>query len=104
MHCFNGNTSQMQEVMNLGYLVSFTGIVTFKNAAEVREAAKAAPIDRIMVETDAPYLAPIPNRGKRCEPGFVRDTASFIADLRGMSLGDFAHHTTQNARRFFELD
>lgn len=104
MHCFNGNTSQMQEVINLGYLVSFTGIVTFKNAAEVRNAAKTVPIDRIMVETDAPFLAPIPNRGKRCEPGFVRDTASFIADLRGMSLGDFAHHTTQNARRFFELD
>src|SRR5215469_13813099 len=104
MHCFNGNTSQMQEVINLGYLVAFTGIVTFKNAAEVRDAAKTVPIDRVMVETDAPFLAPTPKRGKRCEPGFVRDTASFIADLRGMSLGDFAHHTTENARRFFELD
>ena len=103
MHCFNGNAAQMQEVVDLGYLVSFTGIVTFKNAEEVREAAKVVPIDRIMVETDAPYLAPVPNRGKRCEPAFVRDTASFIANLRGMTLSDFAHQTTQNARRFFQI-
>jgi TatD DNase family protein len=101
MHCFDAGLAQAQEVVDLGHFVSFAGIVTFENASEVREAAKSVPIERIMVETDAPYFAPAPNRTKRCEPAFIRETAAFIANLRGMSLAAFAAHTTQNAQGFF---
>jgi len=101
MHCFEAGLAQAQEVVDLGHFVSFAGIVTFENASEVREAAKSVPIERIMVETDAPYFAPAPNRTKRCEPAFIRETAAFIANLRGMSLAAFAAHTTQNAQGFF---
>jgi TatD DNase family protein len=102
-HCFNGGLTELSEVLALGHRVSFTGIATFKNAAEVRAAAKAAPSDRLMVETDAPYLAPVPHRGKRCEPAFVRFTAEAIAKARGVSIDDFARTTTENAERFFGL-
>ena len=74
-HCFNGSLEQAQEAVELGHYISFTGIVTFKNAGSLRHTAASLPIDRIMVETDAPYLSPIPYRGKRCEPAFVRETA-----------------------------
>jgi Tat protein secretion system quality control protein TatD with DNase activity len=77
--------------------------LSFENAGEVREAAKSVPIERIMVETGAPYFAPAPNRTKRCEPAFIRETAAFIANLRGMSLAAFAARTTQNAQGFFGL-
>ena len=101
IHCFDAGLAQAQELVDL---VSFTGIVTFENASEVREAAKSVPIERIMVETDAPYFAPAPNRTKRCEPAFVRQTAAFLANLRGMSLSAFAAQTTQNAQAFFEFN
>ena len=101
MHCFDAGLAQAQEVVDLGHFVSFAGIVTFENASEVREAAKSVPIERIMVETDAPYFAPAPNRTKRCEPAFIRETAAFIANLRGMSLAAFAAQTTQNTQGFF---
>jgi len=104
MHCFDAGLAQAQEVVDLGHFVSFTGIVTFENASEVREAAKSVPIERIMLETDCPYLVPVPNRGKRCEPAFVRETAAFIANLRRMSLAAFAAQTTQNAQEFFGLN
>jgi TatD DNase family protein len=104
MHCFDARLAQAQEVVDLGHFVSFTGIVTFENASEVREAAKSVPIERIMVETDAPYFAPAPNRTKRCEPAFLRETAAFIANLRGMSLAAFAAQSTQNAQGFFGLN
>jgi TatD DNase family protein len=103
MHAFDAGPEQAQELINLGHFVSFSGNVTFRNATEVREAAKSVPIDRIMVETDAPYFTPAPNRNKRCEPAFVSDTAAFIATVRRMSLAAFAARTTQNARRFFGL-
>jgi TatD DNase family protein len=103
MHGFDGGQEQAQEVVGLGHFVSFSGNVTFSNATEVREAAKSVPIDRIMVETDAPYFAPAANRNKRCEPAFVGETAAFIAKLRGMSLAAFAARTTQNAQQFFGL-
>jgi TatD DNase family protein len=103
MHAFDAGPERAEELVNLGHFVSFSGNVTFRNAIEVREAAKAVPMDRIMVETDCPYCVPAPNRNKRCEPAFVRDTAAFIATLRGMSLAAFAAHTTQNAQRFFGL-
>ena len=104
MHCFDAGLAQAQEVVDLGHFVSFTGIVTFENASEVREAAKSVPIERIMVETDAPYFAPAPNRTNRCEPAFIRETAAFIANLRGMSLAAFAAQTTQNAQGFFRFN
>jgi TatD DNase family protein len=102
-HCFNGGLAELNEVLALGHRVSFTGIATFKNATDVRAAAKAAPVDRLMVETDAPYLAPVPHRGKRCEPAFVRITAEAIAKERGVSIEEFARTTTENAERFFGL-
>ena len=103
MHSFDAGLAQAQEVVDLGHFVSFSGIVTFENASEVREAAKSVPIERIMVESDAPFLAPAPYRGKRCEPAFVRETAAFIANLRGMSLAAFAAQITENAQEFFGL-
>jgi TatD family hydrolase len=104
MHGFDAGLAQAQEAVDLGHFVSFTGIVTFENTSEVREAAKSVPIERIMVESDSPFLAPAPYRGKRSEPAFVRETAAFIANLRGMSLAEFAAQTTQNAQRFFEFN
>ncbi|MGA8480562.1 MAG: TatD family hydrolase [Chthoniobacterales bacterium] len=103
MHCFDAGLPQAQEAVDLGHFVSFSGIVTFENTSEVREAAKSIPIERIMVESDSPFLAPAPYRGRRCEPAFVRETAAFIANLRGMSLAAFAAQTTQNAQEFFGL-
>jgi TatD DNase family protein len=100
-HCFSGSLEQAQEAIELGHYVSFTGIVTFKNANDLRETASSLPSDRIMVETDAPYLAPIPHRGKRCEPAFVRETAAAIAKVRHLSLESFSDQTTKNAERFF---
>jgi TatD DNase family protein len=102
-HCFNGSLEQAQEVIELGHYISFTGIVTFKNAEDLRHTAASLPIDRIMVETDAPYLAPIAHRGKRCEPAFVRETATAIAKIRRLDLESFANETTKNAARFFRF-
>ena len=103
LHCFTGGVVELSEVLAQGYHVSFTGIATFKNAADVQAAAKAVPADRVMVETDAPYLAPVPHRGKRCEPAYVRLTAEAIAKQRGVSFDSFAEITTANAERFFGL-
>jgi len=100
-HCFNGSLEQAQEAIELGHYISFTGIITFKNAADLRETAAALPIDRIMVETDAPYLAPVPYRGQRCEPAFVREIAIAIAKIRNLTLESFSAQTTKNAERFF---
>jgi TatD DNase family protein len=102
-HCFSGSLEEAQEVIELGHYISFTGIVTFKNAVDLRSTAGSLPIDRIMVETDAPYLAPVPHRGKRCEPAFVRDTATAIAEIRNLTLESFSAQTTKNAERFFGL-
>jgi TatD DNase family protein len=102
-HCFNGSLEQAQEAIELGHYISFTGIVTFKNAADLRETVASLPIDRIMVETDAPYLAPVPHRGKRCEPAFVREIATAIAKLRNLTLESFSAQTTKNAERFFGI-
>ena len=95
--------AQARQAFELGFFVSFTGIVTFKNANAVREAAAVIPLDRIMVETDAPFLAPLPYRGKRCEPAFVKETSSCIARLRGIQPEAFAAQTTLNAEGFFWL-
>jgi TatD DNase family protein len=102
-HCFNASPAQALDLVQQGYYISFTGVVTFKKAAEVRDAAAAISIDRLMVETDAPYLAPVPYRGKRCEPAYVRETAQAIAQARGVPFESLAEATTRNACRFFRL-
>jgi len=103
-HCFGGSLEQANEVVDLGHLVSFTGIVTFKNGASVREVAARIPLWKFMVETDCPYLAPVPFRGKRSEPAHARVVAETIATARGISLDDVAAMTTQTAQEFFRFD
>ena len=102
-HCFGGTLEQATEVTGLGHLVSFTGIVTFKNGAAVREVAAQLPLDKFMVETDCPYLAPVPFRGKRCEPAYTRLVAETIAAARGISLDEIARATTATAEEFFRF-
>ena len=103
IHCFTGDTKAAKEFVALGFHISFSGIVTFRNAREVREAAPTVPDDRVMVETDAPYLAPEPYRGKRNEPAFVRRTLEVLATLRGAEAERLATITSDNARRLFRL-
>ena len=100
MHCFADDWPIARQALDLGFYISFSGIVTFKTADKIREVALKTPIDRILVETDAPYLAPVPHRGKTNEPAFVRHTAEFVADLRNMPIEEFAQQTTDN---FFTL-
>src|SRR5437764_51616 len=100
-HCFGGSLEQANEVVDLGHLVSFTGIVTFKNGAAVRDVAARIPLWKFMVETDCPYLAPVPFRGKRCEPVHTRLVAESIAAARGISLQEVAEATTETAEKFF---
>ena len=102
-HCFGGTPEAAAELAAMGHLVSFTGIVTFKNAAVVRETVRAVAPDGYMVETDCPYLAPVPFRGKTCEPAHVRLTAEKIAELRGEPLEKVAAQTEHAAREFFKL-
>lgn len=100
-HCFANPLSDLEQVLALGSLVSFTGIVTFKSADVVREAVAAVPADRFMVETDAPFLAPVPFRGKRCEPAYVRHTAAAVALVRGCSEDTLGRATCATAKAFF---
>ena len=103
-HCFGGTREQAEEVIALDHLVSFTGIVTFKNGASVREVAAQIPLWKFMVETDCPYLAPVPFRGKRCEPAYTRLVAESIAAVRGVPLQEVAEATTETAEKFFKFD
>src|SRR5256885_14543002 len=103
-HCFGGTLDQANEVIDLGHLVSFTGIVTFKNGKQVRDVAAQVPLDKFMVETDCPYLAPVPFRGKRCEPAHTRLVAEEIAKARGVSLEEIAGATTATAEEFFRFE
>lgn len=100
-HCFSGTKDLCRKALDLGFYISLSGIVTFKNAESLREIATFVPLDRLLVETDAPYLAPIPHRGKRNEPSFVTHTAECIADLRGLSLPKLSNATTENFFRLF---
>lgn len=102
-HCFGGSVEQALEILAMGHLVSFTGIVTFKNAEIVRQTVMAIPQDRFMIETDCPYLAPVPYRGKRCEPAHVRQVAEKIAEVRGVSVEEIGRWTTQTAETFFRF-
>ncbi len=101
IHCFTGNWEDAKRYLDLGCFISFSGIVTFKKAEAIQEAATKMPLDRILVETDAPYLAPEPHRGKRNEPAFIKNIIQSIADLRGASFADIETVTDQNARKIF---
>ena len=102
-HCFSGTPEEAAEIRSLGHLVSFTGIITFKNAGQVRSTAAAVPADGYMVETDCPYLAPVPFRGKRAEPAHTRLVAETIAEARGIPLDEVAAESTRTAEAFFRF-
>ena len=101
LHCFTGSADLARKGLDLGFYVSLSGIVTFKNAQDLQDTAKWLPADQMLVETDAPFLAPVPHRGHKCEPAFVADTAAFVADLRGEKPEQLAEATTANFFRLF---
>lgn len=103
IHCYSGSVELMKEYIKLGYYISLGGPVTFKNAKTPKEVAKVVPIDRLLVETDSPYLTPEPHRGKRNEPLYVRHVAAMIAELRGMTIEELARATSENTKRLFNL-
>ncbi|HLB43435.1 MAG TPA: TatD family hydrolase [Gammaproteobacteria bacterium] len=100
MHCFTEDGLMAKQALDMGFYISFSGVVTFKNAGAIREVAKQIPLDRLLIETDAPYLAPEPHRGKPNEPSFIRYTAEYLAELHHISLEEFADQTSNN---FFTL-
>ncbi len=104
MHCFGGTAAMAEALMPLGFMISFAGNVTFKKAEELREAARVVPLDRLLIETDCPYLAPVPMRGKRNEPSFVAHTAAFLGEFYGVGADEIATRTTENFFGFFQLD
>ncbi len=104
MHCFGGTPQMAEALMPLGFLISFAGNVTFKKAENLRDAARVVPLDRLLIETDCPFLTPVPFRGKRNEPSFVVHTAKFLADLYEIELSELAEATTQNFMQFFRLE
>lgn len=103
LHCFTEDLATAQAALDIGFYISFSGIVTFRSADELRAVARAVPLDRILVETDSPYLAPIPHRGKSNEPRYVADVCAFMAQLRGVSVDEMARITTANFQRLFPL-
>jgi TatD DNase family protein len=103
MHCFTESWEMAEQALALGFYISFSGIVTFASADELRDVATRVPLDRILVETDSPWLAPVPHRGKQNEPQYVREVAQCMADLRGISLDQLARATTDNFHRLFQI-
>jgi TatD DNase family protein len=103
MHCFGGSPAMAQDLMDIGFLISFAGNVTFKKAENLRDAARVVPLDKLLIETDCPFLTPVPFRGKRNEPMFVAETAKFLAEFYGIELETLARQTTQNFTDFFKV-
>lgn len=103
MHCFSGDSRYAESVMELGFYISIPGVVTFNKADTLLDVARTVPLSRLLLETDGPFLAPVPRRGKRNEPVFVLYTAQKVAELKGVSLAEVAAHTTENADRLFRL-
>ncbi|TNE66893.1 MAG: TatD family deoxyribonuclease [Alphaproteobacteria bacterium] len=101
IHCFTASQKLADAMLEMGFYISLSGIVTFKSARDLQATAKTIPLDRLLVETDAPFLAPVPHRGKVCEPAYVMDTARFLADLRGESFDELQAATTENFFRLF---
>ncbi len=102
LHCFTGTWELARKALDLGFYVSLSGIVTFKNAQDLQHTARKLPADRLLVETDSPFLAPVPHRGRTCEPAFVADTARFVAGLRGVEVDNLAQETTGNFFKLFD--
>jgi TatD DNase family protein len=103
LHCFTGTWAHAKRALDMGFMISFAGNVTFPKAQQIRDAAAAVPLERMLIETDSPYLAPIPHRGKRNEPAFVVETARQLGELRGVERDEIGRQTTQNFYRFFSL-
>ncbi|MBC6428855.1 MAG: TatD family hydrolase [Cellvibrionales bacterium] len=101
MHCFTESWAMARRALDLGYYISISGIVTFRNAENVRDVARQVPLDRLLVETDSPYLAPVPYRGKPNQPAYLPETVAYLAELRGMTAEDLAQQTTTNFHRLF---
>ena len=102
-HCFSGSDDLAKRALEIGFMISFSGIVTFKKAEELRNIARQVPLDRLLIETDCPYLTPVPHRGKRNEPAYVVEVARYLAGLHGLEVEELAHVTTENFMRFFNL-
>jgi TatD DNase family protein len=103
LHCFTGTWAHAKRALDLGFMISFAGNITFPKAQQIRDAAREVPLDRMLIETDCPYLAPVPHRGKRNEPAFVRETARQLGELRGLSTEEIGAQTAKNFYRFFSL-
>ncbi len=103
LHCFSGSLEHARTALDMGFMISFAGNITFPKAQSIREAARAVPLDRVFIETDSPFLAPMPHRGKRNEPAFVKEVARQIGELHGLSREDAGGQTASNFRRFFSL-
>jgi len=102
LHCFTESLEMAEQAMELGFYISISGIVTFKSASELQQTVKQIPLDRLLIETDSPWLAPVPHRGKENKPAYVKDVAYFIADLKGVSVAQLAKQTTDNFYRLFD--
>ena len=103
LHCWTGTPKEMKQFLDFGFYISFSGIVTFPKAHETHECAKIVPSDKYLIETDSPFLAPVPHRGKRNEPAFVENVANFIADLRSTDLLTIAKQSSKNAEDLFKF-
>jgi TatD DNase family protein len=103
LHCFTGTWAHGKRALDMGFMISFAGNLTFPKAQQIRDAAKEVPLDRVLIETDSPFLAPVPYRGKRNEPAFVKEVARQLGELRGLSTEAVGHLTAQNFYRFFSL-
>jgi TatD DNase family protein len=103
LHCFSGNAAQAKRALDLGFLISFAGNLTFPKAQQIRDSALQVPLHRMLIETDSPFLAPVPHRGKRNEPAFVTQTARKLGELRGITAEEIGQHTSSNFYKFFKL-
>lgn len=103
-HCFSGSAEMAKELVKLGWMISFTGVLTYKNARKAVEAAQAVPLEQLMIETDSPYMAPVPHRGKRNDSGYLEHICRRLAEIKGISWEDCARITTENGKRFFAID
>ncbi len=103
LHCFTGTWARAKSALDMGFMISFAGNVTFPKARQIRDAALEVPLDRVLIETDSPYLAPVPHRGKRNEPAFVKETARKLGELRGLTEQEVGHRTTRNFYTFFKF-
>jgi TatD DNase family protein len=103
IHCFTGTHKLADAALELGFYISFSGVLTFKNAEELRQVARSVPLNKLLIETDCPFLAPVPNRGKRNEPAFIKETAAKLAEIKETSIEEIAHFTSDNFRSLFGL-